>query len=958
MTDSGANRAKTALSFGPFRLFPSERRLERSGTDVPLGSRALDILIALATSAGQVVSRRELLTRVWPDTVVEESSLRVHVAGLRKALGDGRDGARYIGNVPGRGYCFVASVYREDADYADHQPTGITPALIHSLPPRPSQLVGRERTIPEIGSALLQTRFLSIVGPGGIGKTTAAISVAYQIFDEFEQICFLDLDSLTDPSLIVGTLASALRLSIHAKDPMPSLIDYLQTSRSLLIFDNCEHLVDAVARLTEEIYFRSPHTHILTTTREALRVQGEQVFHLPPLDGPPPGADLTPDQIRAYPAIELFLSRAVASGYRRTITDSELSLVVDICGRLDGIALAIELIAGRAGIHGITGTADLLDNRFRLLWQGRRTALARHQTLNALVDWSYNLLPEHERQVLRLLSIFVGAFSLDAARALVVNLNLGGQPFEELIEDLVSKSLLSVEKIQDQSVRYRLLDTTRVYAINKLIASDEMESAAELHARYFAGLFEANLRIQPLFRRLNSSGVFAGFLGNVRAALDWCVGSGRAAELGTELIATSAAHLLDLSLISECYSWTKRALALLNSQPNERLEIELQEVLALSAMFMTESAAEVHGAFLRGLELAEAHEDMPRQVRILAGLNLFLTRIGECREALSVAERSKRIASQTLDPDANMVSDWMLGISHSLVGNLSLARAHLESGFAHATARNLDMNFIGYAQRIRARVHLARTHWLHGFPDQALRVAREALSEAGENGHPVNVCICLVHTTSVFLWCGDWDAAEEIVEKLAAYADRHQLTPFHGVGLGFRGELLVRRGKPLLGNPLLRDGLAAMEAEKHKVMSTGFAVALAGGLAATSQYEEALATIASAIEDASLSGEEFELPEMLRVKAQVLCAAHGREATEVDDCLNCSLEHARRQSALGWELRAATTLAQRRKQEGRMPEAYGILAPVYSRFMEGHGTRDLKIAKNLMSDLRREGWHP
>ncbi len=204
-------------------------------------------------------------------------------------------------------------------------------------------------------------------------------------------------------------------------------------------------------------------------------------------------------------------------------------------------------------------------------------------------------------------------------------------------------------------MRYRLLDTTRAHALNKLVDSDEMEAVAKLHARYFAGLLEANSRIQPLFRRLNSSGTFVGFLGNIRAALDWCFDGDRAVELGAELIATSASHLLDLSLISECYSWTKRALVILDSRPNEALEVELQEALALSAMFMSESAAEVHSAFLRGLELAEVREDKPRQVRILAGLNLFLTRIGECREALAVAERSKRIATQTADPDANMV---------------------------------------------------------------------------------------------------------------------------------------------------------------------------------------------------------------------------------------------------------------------------------------------------------------
>lgn len=953
MSKAHARGGTLMLSFGPFRLFPSERRLERDGVDLSLGSRALDILIALTRRAGETVSRKEIIAFVWPDTIVGECSLRVHIAGLRKALGDGRNGARYINNVPGRGYCFVASVDRSYARDTDNNGQHEAPAVICSLPSRPARVIGREQSISEIRTALLAKRFVSIVGPGGIGKTTVAVTAAHELAVAFSAICFLDLGALGAPGLLIGTLASALGLSIHARDPLPNLLAFLQARRSLLIFDNCEHIVDAVAALTERIFAATRDVHILTTSREMLRVEGEQVFHLPPLQTPPLNAVLRPEEICAFPAIELFLDRAMASGYRGAITDHELILVAEMCSRLDGIALAIELIAGRAGVHGIEGAAGLLDHRFRLLWQGRRTALPRHQTLNALVDWSYNLLPESERQVLRLLSIFVGAFTLDAARALIVSLHIKGQAFEEVIEGLVSKSLISAEVGERQSARYRLLGTTRAHALNKLSENDETDTASRVHAEYFMDLFVSNSRVQLPFRRLEFSDAFSGFLGNVRAALHWCFDSRRAVELGSTLAATSAAHLLDLSLISECYRWTKTALTLLEGRGDPLLEMELQGAMALSAMFVVESSEEVENAFRRALQLAEEHGDNISQVRMLAGLNLFLTRIGDCREGLAIAERSKLIANQVADPDASMVSDWMLGISHSLAGNSSLARMYLDQGFAHSAALNAEMNFIGFAQRIGARVHLARTHWLHGFPDQALRLAQEALSEATENGHPVNMCICLVHATSVFLWRGDWDTAEATVEKLYAHADRHELAPFRAVSLGFRGELLVRRGKPALGNPLLRDGLTAMEAEKLRIVSPSFAVALADGLAAISRYDEALETIAKAISEAELTGEMFELPEMLRVKAQVLCAALGREATEVDDCLHCSLEHARRQAALGWELRSATTLAQRRRQEGRISEAYDILMPVYGRFVEGHGTRDLKIAKGLIGDLHR-----
>src|SRR5258707_9924366 len=385
-------------SFGPFRLFAAERLLEKADEPLQLGGRALDILIALVERAGEVVTRKELISRVWPDVTVEEANLRVHIAGLRKVLGDGSGGARYVANVPGRGYCFVAHVTLS-ASHRSFPPT--QPAVIdrlRKLPARLTRMFGRDDTVRALSAQLMRRRFVSIVGPGGMGKTTVAISIAHALMDDFEgAVFFIDLGALTDPGLVPTAVASALGFMVQAQDPFLSLLAFLGDRRVLLVLDSCEHVIDAAAALAEPVVSEAPQAHILTTSREALRVEGEHVPLLYPLDGPLNDVGLTAAEALTFPAVQLFMERAAASGDRSELSDADAPIVAGICRRLDGIALAIELAASRVSSHGIRGTAELLDNRFKLLWQGRRTALPRHQTLNAMLDWSYNLLQERDK---------------------------------------------------------------------------------------------------------------------------------------------------------------------------------------------------------------------------------------------------------------------------------------------------------------------------------------------------------------------------------------------------------------------------------------------------------------------------------------------------------------------------------------------------------------------------------
>jgi predicted ATPase/DNA-binding winged helix-turn-helix (wHTH) protein len=938
-------------SFGPFRLFAAERLLEKADEPLQLGGRALDILIALVERAGEVVTRKELISRVWPDVTVEEANLRVHIAGLRKVLGDGSGGARYVANVPGRGYCFVAHVTLS-ASHRSFPPT--QPAIIdrlRKLPARLTRMFGRDDTVRALSAQLMRRRFVSIVGPGGMGKTTVAISIAHALMDDFEgAVFFVDLGALTDPGLVPTAVASALGFMVQAQDPFLSLLAFLGERKVLLVLDNCEHVIDAAAALAEPVVSEAPQAHILATSREALRVEGEHVHLLYPLDGPRDDVGLTADEALTFPAVQLFMERAAAGGYCSELSDTDAPIVASICRKLDGIALAIELAAGRVSSHGIRGVAELLDNRFKLLWQGRRTALPRHRTLNAMLDWSYNLLQERNKLVLCRLSAFVGVFTLTAALS-VAGTEANDVDVADDVASLVAKSLISTAAI-GETTYYRLLDTTRTYAAGKLAERREADSIARRHAIYYSNYLAHDDVIQSTFGEHDLSG-YAPHIGSMRAALEWAFSDHGDIAVGVELATWAAPLFVGLSLLDECRSWCEQALAALDDAGRgTRREMVLQSALALSSMFTKGNGDDVRTAIERGLALAETFEDRDHQLQLLAGLNIFLTRIGDFRGALTVAERGVAVARAAKNTAGLVMTDWMLGVSHHLVGNQAAAQRHLEDGMVRAVELGqFNTSFFGYDHRIRALIALARTLWLRGFSEQALRTAQQSIDEAERRDHPVSVCIALIYAGPVFLWRGDVKRAADIIERLIAYAGRYSLSPYRAVGLAQKGELAVTSDQARAGVDLLRDALETLYAEQHNILATVFTSALAEGLQKAGQFDEALITINGALARAASCGSTYDMAELLRIKGQILMALPQPDRTSAADCQMRSLAVAREQSALAYELRSATALARLLSEIGKRDQARDILAQVYDRFTEGFETVDLRIARQLIHAL-------
>jgi predicted ATPase/DNA-binding winged helix-turn-helix (wHTH) protein len=886
-------------AFGPFRLHATARLLERDGEPVEIGGRALDILIALVNQAGRVVGRADLLSTIWADSTVVAGVLRTHVYNLRKALGDGAGRARYVTSVAGRGYCFVAPVVWS-AGAATPPATMGAWKLAHGLPPRLARMAGRDDTVQTLADQLTEHRFVTILGAAGIGKTTVAVAVGRELLDDFGgAVRFIELGSLTDPALVAATVASALGLPMQAEDVVESVRAFLHDKRFLLVLDNCEHVVDAAAALAELLYLRAPHVHVLATSREALRVEGEHAHRLNPLETPGEVLGMDADTLQTFPAVQVFLERAAASGWSGELSNDDVPVVAETCRRLDGVPLALELAASFVGQCGFHGMAAVLDDRLRLLRQrGRRTAPIRQQTLHALVAWSYDRLSEPERVVLRRSSVFVGTFPFGAARMVALEQDDSDETLLDVMNELVAKSLLSVS-VEDGVVVYRLLETTRVYVLERLTESGELERMSLRHARHFA---------ERVARPAD--------LGNVRAALKWSFSSPVGHAAGARLTAAAARILLELGLVSECQNWCRQALDVIGAASSDTLlEIDLQEAFAIAAMFSSGNGDDAHRALSRGVELARSLGDGDRQVRLLGHLNSFLIRIGDFPRALEVAERSV-VPARSAQIGGQVRSRWMLAFSHHLCGHQAIAEEHCESAL-RLDGKSGELPTAAHREEgLFSILHLAvlaRTLWLRGYPDRALAAARDVLDGVAALRHPFEKSSALITCEAIFVWCGEWADAERLLEMLAELVERHSLGSQRGAATALRGEFLVKTGRPQEGCALLQTAAAMQKAERNASFVTVYAGALAEGLAAAGALEEALGTIERAIVDAERRGGTFDLPELLRVKGTLLARRSPADERCVDETLAGAIELARRQGALAWELRATTALARERR---------------------------------------------
>ena len=939
------------LKFGEFELAPVARAFWRNGEQVKLGSRALDILIALASRPGQILSKDDLTKLVWRGAFVDETALRVGISALRKALGPGGD--RYIATIPGRGYCFVHDVETAAAKPAPKS-SQFEPLKTHRLPTQ-ARVVGRADSINTLTELVLRHRLTTIVGSGGIGKTTVAFPVAEATRESFpDGVCFIDLAAVANPLHVSSALAAALGVEVRSEGLSPGLVAHLRDKRMLLMFDSCEHVVEASAGLIEGVLRAAPNICVLATSREALRTTGEQVYRLAPLATPPSCAKLTAAEAMAFSAVELFVERVAAFIGSYQLSDEEAPHAADICRRLDGIALAIELAAGCMEALGIADIVASLDDRFGLLTRGPRTAAPRQQTLRSTLDWSYGLLIDPERSVFQRLAVFIGTITMDAA-ARVAGPEYAPSQVVELLGNLVAKSMVSRDS-SSALTRYRLLDSVQAYATEKLTTNGEFESVRRRHAEYFRGHLEkAKIEYEHLEMK-EWRALYVPEIGNVRAALEWAFSPAGDVAIGVSLAAAVTPLFLEMSLLSECQFWAETALGRMGvADRHTRQELELRAALGVTFSFTKGNGPELHAALQAALQIAETLEDATYQFRILTALYMCHLRSADFPAAFDVASRAETLSKTTSTQPFPHSADWMLADVHHFFGNHAEARVHSVAALSHNTVSpHASTVRSGIDPRVHANLILARTLWLQGFPDQARVESTRTMQTAEAAEHPVSTCLGLTWMTPLLMYMGDLETAERYLLRLEKDADEHRLVSYQVVAQGFRGELLLRQGDAPRAVELLRSSVARFKEFGHRMVVAPLLGVLSEALAASQSFTDSLAVIDEAIARAEASKEFLHFPEFLRIRGEVLKAQSDDSSADLasaEEYFLRALECARRQSALSWELRAATSLAELRRALGHHAAARSVLAPTFGKFAEGFGTADLKRAKGVLDQL-------
>jgi len=950
-----------SVAFGRFRLLPHRRELLANGQPIKLGGRAYDVLLALIEAHGAVVSKEALIAGVWAGRIVEENALQVQISVLRAALRE----PGLIRTVSGRGYQFTGTIEPLARDVSERPGAGLPEASRCLVPPTSnlpeplSELIGRSDAISECLSLADKHRLVTFTGAGGIGKTRLAVATAHRLLPEFaDGVWLAEFSPLADPGLVPAAVATALGLGLAGDITARRVAQALAGRRILLLLDTCEHVVAAAAMMTEALLQANLRLHVIATSREPLKAEGEWVYPVPPLAVPGENTD-NDGSFLQYGGVRLFLERARAVKPHFAPDQGQTAMMAGICRRLDGMPLAIELAAARAATLGIEELAARIDDRFDLLSGGRRTALPRHQTLRATLDWSHDLLPELERTILHRLAVFAGAFNFEAASAIASGPDIGSLEVLDGLPNLVTKSLVAVD-FHDAEVRYRLLDTTRAYALEKLDDNGERERLLRRHAEYYRDLFEraeAEWETRPTVEWLEN---YVWCIGNLRAALDWAFSPSGDASIGVALTAAAVPLWMHLSLLGECRGRAEQALAAcdLGKGGDPRRQMKLYAALASSSywgaagMHTHVAVAELGALWTKELEIAERLDDAEYQLRALWGLCGFHLGIGDFQIALETAQRFRTLAAKRQRRNDELSGERMTGIVQHFLGDQVSARRHTEhmlANFIVSDERPHDAIRFQFDQRVVARTILARILWLQGFPDEALRTAKGAVDEARAINHPVSLCHALTFAACpIMLWVDDLAAAEHYIALLFALSARYALPSWDAMGRTFQGVLAIRRGD-------LGPGLRQLRADFDELGAVSDWISalllneLASGFARAGQTAEGLAAVEQAIERAEHTKARWLLPELLRIKGELLLLRTPTGATvTAGDHFRHALVWARRQGALSLELRAAASLARLLHYQGSSADAKTVLQPVYDRFTEGFDTTDLKAARALL----------
>ena len=875
----------TRISIGPFQLFADSRELTGPGTLVQLGDRASNLLRVLAEHREEVVSKRELLARVWPDTTVDEAALRFQIAALRRIFNASPSLVRIL-NAAGRGYMLTVGEAPRSTDSDE-------PAA-RRLPRHDIQLIGRDEEIAQTIGRLRAHRLVSVVGPGGVGKTSLALAVGHKVVGDYQRVGWLDFSSVEDPSKALLAAATALQTTPGPGDPIASIVTHLERESALIVFDNCEHVIEQAARLADALLAGTTKIRILATSREPLRVSSEQVYRLRALAVPPPASTTEAAAILEYSAVELFVERARArSGYE--LSDADTAVVSKICRHLDGIPLAIELAASWIEAFPPHVLAAELQAHLLRAEGGPWDHSERHRTLEAMLQWSYDRLRPPLKVQFERLSVFRGEFNLEAAVAVT-----GGDPADALtgLVDLVAKSLVEVRRT-DEGAAYRLLFVPRAYAEEKLKRSPHQQDARRKHANavlQWLGQYEAvSTNVAP---HANWQLKYGAMVDDLRAALEWSISQHSDAEIACRLAHDGALAWWRLSLPFEGAEYLSRVLKLVQSSVSRslQLELKLKTVKEILVLF----SAEPFAADLPNVEEARTNADHATLQLIVWSHWVHAYRTRRYREALSYAEQFKALA------DAHSVADQasadrMISSCYMSLGRLEEARRGLENFIERFGGRlpYSPATRFQYDQTSFSLIILAHALWLMGDAGGAREAAARSVAVAEATKHNLLIVFALWSGLAhIALLTGDPDGADAALDRLEPYVAGKNVD--RGAVESFRGIALALRGMNHEAATILRHCFESGE------LKQAWFSALIGWMAEivgeAGEPEVALRYLETTLSAYKLDPDDQALSELRRARAVLLVMAHGAPAKrDALALLDEALSQSRAQGARSWE---------------------------------------------------------
>lgn len=886
------------LVFGPYQLSRGAKTLRENGQQVPLNDALFSILTALVERAGEVVSNEELSAHVWPPTYSSHATTGAYVRALCRRLGVAPNRRAYISGRLG-GYCFTEPVNRKS------EPT--VPALRIVSPRRTPQvqaerLVGREADVETVASLVEASRFVTLTGPRGIGKSALALVVAERLMDYIaDGACLVELASVADPAHLATAVAEALGVQIFSDDSVPVLSAALRGLQVLIVLDDCAAVAEAVPAFVEKIMAAAPQVRFLATATAPLHVTNEATFRV---------AGLAQDADGCSPATDLLVQRRLERVQTATIADMDLYQFAGFERRADGMPLAIELIAG--------GSPPMLQALAPRSGAGSSQSLE----LADVLAWVFDAIAPDELRMMRQLSMLSGAFDLKSVHGLAAPEFASTGEMDQVLNRLVAMGLVSIQ-VQSGVLRYRIHVAVREYVVGSLTDRDELVMLRRRHARFCQELLRIAEEDWKVLERDNWLARYGKAIHDVRKAIDWCLASPDDRALGVALTAAAIPMAVQLSLFGEFRERARKALEISDGWTRAPvLHMRLNTAYANLTQLTWGSGTEAAAAFARAHELAERLGIASEQGSTLLGVWALAFGKGNYPAAAEYGNRLSMVAKVSSEPFLTLLADRISAQALHFLGDHARAKV-LAERVINYPARHIpfSMSMPGVSRQVSMRIVLARILWMQGLADQAADMAEAALTHARSD---VSIAVChalALAACPIALWRGENERARELAEALRNLAAEQQASYWGRWSAGFEDVLAWRSG-----------GERRTPSPDPKI---GDAIATFADVFVTPQ---SLARV-----EGGLVG--WCAPEVLRAQGEKILADAG-DRNAAGDLFRRAIALARHQSVPAWELRAAMSLVRLTGDE----QARSGLKSLLAGFVEGRDTADFKAAEHLARD--------